>query len=346
MNKIKILAILLFLSCNLVAKTRNSDSLAIKNIEFRMEQIDNQLKEVRRDELNYQIEKNLLKETYSNSYERISLIITIILGIIGILGYMGIKDINSIKKEYTNELAKLKQLQTDLASKFTEFQTSKLKYDTEFHDILRTNEEQNNKIKVLELKEKINNLIKEDQYGSALEFCIVALELSPLDIPLLRSKALIFTRLRNYKESIATYIKILEIDRNNESAIFELAEVYLMSNRKNEYNEILTQHSALFKEKLDGKLLEIFSIITSYQDKDMEKLKKIAFANVNMTDLQSKGKKIDGWDLKDLKIYLANETSTQERIIAQNIIWYLDGLINGVDFFSRTRLELPKPLNK
>lgn len=346
MNKIKILAILLFISSNLFARTKNSDSLAIKNIEFRMEQIDNQLKEVRRDELNYQIEKNLLKETYSNSYERISLIITIILGIIGILGYMGIKDINSIKKEYTNELAKLKQLQTDLASKFTEFQTSKVKYDSELHDILRTNEEQNNKIKVLELKEKINNLIKEDQYGSALEFCIVALELSPTDTALLRSKALIFTRLRNFKESISTYIKILEIDKNNNSAVFDLTEVYLMSNQRIEYNKMLTQYSSLFKEKMEGKLLEIFSIITSYQDKEIDKLKAIAFANINLSDLQSKGKKTIEWDLKDLKIYLANEPSTQERIIAQNIIWYLDGLISGTEFFSRTGLEFPSTIKK
>ena len=147
---------LLFILLNSTIITANVDSISTKNFETRIKQLEEQLKEVRRDELNYRIEKDLLKETYSNNYERINTIITIILGIIGILGYLGIRDINSIKKEYTSELAKLKQLQTEMTTKYQEFQTSKEKYDSELRDILKTNEEQNKKIKALELKEKIS----------------------------------------------------------------------------------------------------------------------------------------------------------------------------------------------
>lgn len=342
MNRQIILLLLLTTSIIAFGKTNNSDSLAIKSLESRIEQMDNQMKEVRRDELNYKIEKDLLKETYSNNYERISLIITIILGIIGVLGYLGIKDINSIKKEYTTELTKLKQLQSDIASKFTEFQTSKEKYDTELRDIFNTNDEQNKKIKVLELKDKITNLFKEDLYGSALEFCIVALELSPNDITLLHSKAMIHTRLRNYKESITTYLKILEIDKENQSSIFNLTEVYLMNKQKKEFDDMLTKHSTIFKDKLDGKLLEVFSIITNYQDKKIDKLKEIALANIDLTDLQSKRKRIEGWVFKDLLIYIANEPTSDEKVIAQNLLWYIDGQLTANDFSVRTKIELPK----
>ncbi len=335
----------LFLTTSLISlgKTNISDSLAIKSLEYKIEQIDDQIKELRRDELNYKIEKDLLKETYSNNYERISLIITIILGIIGVLGYLGIKDINSIKKEYTTELTKLKQLQLEIASKFTEFQTSKEKYDTELRDILKTNDEQNKKIKVLELKDKINNLFKDELYGSALEFCIVALELSPNDIILLHSKAMIHTRLRNYKESVTTYLKLLEIDKDNQSAIFDLTEVYLMSKQKKEFDKMIAKHSTLFKDKLDGKLLEVFSIITNYQDKKTDKLKEIALANIDMTDLQTKRERIEGWVFKDLLIYIANEPPSDEKAIVQNLLWYIDGQLTAKDFSARTKIELPVP---
>jgi tetratricopeptide (TPR) repeat protein len=343
MNKQILLLIFLIISGITYARITNSDSLRLDNLELKIEQMDNQLKEVRRDELNYQIEKDLLKETYSNNYEKISLMITIVLGIIGVLGYLGIKDINSIKKEYTTELANLKQLQTEIASKFTEFQTSKEKYDTELRDILKTNEEQNKKIKVLELKDKINNLFKDELYGSALEFCIVGLELSPNDIILLHQKAMIHTRLRNYKDSINSYLRILEIDKDNHSAVFNVAEVYLMNNQKSEFDEILAKNSTLFKEKINGKLLEIFSIISNYQDKNMNQLMTISLANIDLTDMTTKRKRIRGWVLKDLLIYISGEPNSNEKVVVQNLLWYLDGQLTATEFSTRTKIELPAP---
>jgi tetratricopeptide (TPR) repeat protein len=343
MYKLFLIQVFLTLAITSVGNATNFDSIAVKNLEVKMEQMDNQIREIRRDELNYRIEKDLLKETYSNNYERISLIITIILGIIGVLGYLGIKDINSIKKEYTTELAKLKQLQIDISSKFTEFQTSKEKYDTEIRDVLKTNDEQNKKIKVLELKDKIHNLIKDELYGSALEFCIVALELAPNDVIVLYSKALVHTRLRNYKESIATLLRILEIDKDNQSATLDLTEVYLMSKQDKEYSEMLSKYSTLLKEKLNGKLLELFTIVKMYQNKEHDKLKELSIANIDITDLTSKQKRIEGWQLKDLLIYLSMEPPTTEKTIVQSLLWYLDGQLTAVDFFTRTGIPIPKP---
>ena len=76
----------------------SNDSAEIAINKRAIEFLQNDIKEVRRDQLNYQIEKNLLKEAYSSNYTTIQIIISIILGIFAILGYLGIKSITSLKK--------------------------------------------------------------------------------------------------------------------------------------------------------------------------------------------------------------------------------------------------------
>lgn len=318
-----------------------NDAETMRKLEQKFEILDDQLKEVRRDELNYKLEKDLLKETYQNNFGNISLIITLILGIFGILGFVGIRDINSIKKEYVSELVSLKKLQNDIATKFKEFDTSKEKYDNELRDILQTNEEQNRKIKVLELKEKISSLFKEKEYVSALEFCNVALELSKEDPFLLTQKATINTRMRNYKEAVSIYLKLLELDSTNQPLIDNLSEVLLLNGQREDYEKIIAQNKEIFAKRLDGKLLEIYSIIIAYQDKQTDKLKEYSLSKIEASDLKEKRKKIDNWDFLDILLYLGNEPYSEETIIAQNIIWFLDGQLSGDDFFKRTGIESP-----
>lgn len=334
MNKLTvILFFFVILSLTSYGRTENADSIAVKNLEFRLKQLDDQFKEVRRDELNYKIEKDLVKETYRNNYEIISLFITIVLVIIAVLGYLGIRDINSIKKEYAKELISLKQFRHDTALKYDKLQKKIEKYETQLHDIFETNEVQNMNIKVLQLKDKIDFFFKDELYASALEFCISALKFAPEDNKLLHRKAMIYARLRKYKKSITTYLKILEIDNNNQAAIVNLTEVYLLSNHKKEYNDMLLKYSALFNEKFNGKLMKIFSIVTTYQDKKIDELKEIALTNIDLADLQTKSKRID-WEFKDLLIYLVNEPDSKEKIITQNLVLYLDGQLTGNDFLA------------
>lgn len=319
----------------------NKDSLKITQLDYKIEQLDNQAQEIRRDQINYRIEKDLLKETYSNNYDRISLIITIILGIIGVLGYLGIRDINTIKKEYSSELSNLKQAQTDIATKYLEFQTSKEKYDTELKDIFKTNEEQNKKIKVLELKDKISNLFKEKQYSTALEFCIVALELTPNDISLLHEKARINTRMLSYKDATVTYNKLLELDKNNQTAIVDLTEVYLLDKQQIEYQLMLSKHADVFNQTKNKDVLNLFSIIIHYQQKNLEKLKEISLSKIDTNDLTSKKSRIEGWIFSDMLTYIANESASEEKLIAQNLLWYLDGQQSASEFSTRTKIILP-----
>jgi len=74
---------------------------------------------------------------------------------------LGNEERKRIKKEYKEKLEKLRSLQLEIAAKSKEFESSKKKYDEEITGILKQNEEQNNKIKVLELKEKIRKITGE-----------------------------------------------------------------------------------------------------------------------------------------------------------------------------------------
>lgn len=82
------------------------DSTAV--MEKRLADLERKVHIIDVGQINYKIEKDLLKETYSNNYERINTVITFVLGLIGVIGFVGIKDIGSIKKEYESELKSLK----------------------------------------------------------------------------------------------------------------------------------------------------------------------------------------------------------------------------------------------
>lgn len=337
-----VLVLLSFMLLSIVSNAQNKDSISLKSLQYKYEQIEDQLKEVRRDELNYRMEKDLLKDTYSNNYDRINTFITLMLLIIAVLGFVGLKDITSIKKEYVKELETLGQLKTSFEIKINEFDLNKTKFESEIRDITLKNEEQNRKIKVIEFKEKIDKYYEESQYGSALEYCILGLDLKPDDILLLKYKAHIQSRMRSYNEAVSTYNKVLEVNPDDKEVIMDLAETYLFSNQKNEHLELIKKYNQYFTKLLNGKLCDIFDVIIYYQEKNKEELTKRVLAHIDSSDLNSKSKRTTEWQFLDSLIYLANEQDSPEKTIALNFFWYLDGQISSKTFFSRTQIPIPE----
>lgn len=180
--------IFLFLFFFCVTIFANADTLSINR---KLEDLEFRLKRSETNEQNYKLEKDLLKETYSNNYERINLVITIVLGVIGIFGYLGIRDISSIKKEYEKELIRLREIQLQFNTKSEELDKDKKKLDDDLKAIIKENEEQSRRIKFIELKEKIPSLIKDNNLTSALEFSNAALDLSNNDVDVLNLKGTI-----------------------------------------------------------------------------------------------------------------------------------------------------------
>ena len=122
----KICVFLTLFLCSAAPSTSFSDKT---NVERRLGDLEHKIQLIDTNQLNYQIEKDLLKETYSVNYERINIFIAIVLGIVAIFGFLGIRDISKIKTNYENELAVLRRVKEQFENKVNEFDVERKKID-------------------------------------------------------------------------------------------------------------------------------------------------------------------------------------------------------------------------
>lgn len=317
-----------------ITLAKQVDSIRINHLEENSTRIENQLKEVRRDQLNYKVEKDLLKETYGNNYNLLSLVITIVLAIIGFFGYVGIKDINGIKKEYEAELNKLTILKSGLEQKIKDFDNVQIRYDSDIKSIIEQNEEQNRKIKILEYKSKIDRLYEEKKYAAALENCLHALNIAPNDIQILTCKARVYAITRSYPEAISTYLEIIKLDEKNITAIFNLAEVYLFNNQNLESAKIVEENSQHFISDSSSGALKLFKVLTLLNEKNLNKLVDEVKQQINLLSLDDKIKRIPNWDFKDVYSFVNSLKDSKEKDVTIQYLNYVTGKISGSDLIS------------
>lgn len=317
-----------------------ADTLTINR---KLEDLEFRLKRIEGNEQNYKLEKDLLKETYSNNYERINFFITIALGLIGILGYLGIRDISSIKKEYEKELSSLREIQSQFKIKSEELDKGKKKLDDDLKGIIRENEEQSRRIKFIELKEKVGSLIKENNLSSALEFSNAALELSKNDVDVLNLKGRILCRLNQLNDAVETYQLAISVNPTNSPSIVNTAECLMFAKDIEGAKKLIEQHKAIFESKESGRLLEMFELFELYHSSNKDRLLEIAKSYVDFNNLSVTGKKMIGWDLSEAIYFIHFQPDGELKKIIQNIIWYWDGRIDGRTLLTGLNLELPKP---
>ncbi|PZR23444.1 MAG: hypothetical protein DI539_03210 [Flavobacterium psychrophilum] len=338
MKKIIFLFYLSFFT-NLIFADTIKPNERINRIELDVKDINRNLKQLEANQLNYRIEKDLLKETYSNSYEKLNLVITIVLGVIGVLGYLGLKDIATIKKEYEVELGKLRKIESEFNLKTKEFDTDKKKFDEDLKSIIKENEEQSRKIKFIELKDKVRVLIKEKSLTSALEFANAALQIVNDDVELLNQKGVIFCRLNQMKEAVDIFNSALEIMPTDSVTIMNTAECLYFANEVTRAKKIITEHQKMFNDINDGDLLKLFEAIEHYHLGNTERLIDIAREFVNVENLDLMQKRFNGWELEEAKYFMFHQEKSLAKTITQNIIWYLDGQISGKVLFERLNIS-------
>lgn len=324
--KNKIIIIILF---SFFIGNSQSKRDTISDLNNQIEYLKNKVSQVESNQLNYKIEKDLLKETYSNNYEKINMVITIILGIIALLGYLGIKDINSTRKQYASELETLKGIQLEFENKSKEFDLEKIKLDDEIKQIFKENDTQNKKIKFIELKEKISLLIKDRRLYDALEFVNAALGIEPNNDWVLRQKARIYVRLNQLSESIKIYDKLVELYPENSSIALDAIECMYFANKIKETKNISKRNSDALQEKEDGKLITFLNFIKSYHEKDEESMTSIIKTFIDFENLQKNGEKFKSWDLEEAKFFAAHEPISELQKQLQYGIWYLNGQVSG-----------------
>jgi tetratricopeptide (TPR) repeat protein len=270
------------------------DSISIHD---QLLKVDEAVRELRRDQLNYQIERDLLKETFSSNYQTVNIVLAIVLGLFSFVGFMGIRDIGSIKKEYLNELDKLNNLRKDFETKITQYETDQTKTKEDYLSILSANDKQNRRIKILELQEKVSSLVQSQNYAKAIEFIAIALEMDPDNISMLINKGISLWRLGDLSNAISSYKRIIEIDPTNIPTIENLSELYLITNRLADFNELYTKNKAAIKSKGDEALCAYFEAMENYLRQNAPGLKQ-SIVNY-LTSLTTDKEKRTPWDFND-----------------------------------------------
>jgi hypothetical protein len=327
-NCISIIILLLSFHANSFCIDNDTISKSREQTLKEISYLRDEVKEIRRDQLNYLIEKDLLKETYSTSYQTINIVITIILGIFVILGYLGIRDINTIKEGYEKKLSELANTQKNLEVKLTEFNQTKEKSEEKLTSILSQNDEQNKKIKVLELREKIGNLISKKLYTNAIEYVGVGLDMMPNDIELLRYKGFANFKLLKYSEAINALEKILTFEKSDSNAMMDLAELYLLTGDMLKFRDIFSNNQSLFHSE-DNKINSFYlEALSYYKQKDEKKLvESIQRFFPNFANEEEK-KKISSWDFRDSKNNIKDDEESKLKILITSLIDLLEGVKN------------------
>jgi tetratricopeptide (TPR) repeat protein len=316
----------------------NADTIVINR---KLQNLENDIKRIEANQINYKVEKDLLKETYSNNYEKINFFITFVLGLVGIFGFLGLKDISSIKKEYEAELHKLRLIQGEFDLKSKSFDTDKKKFEEELKSIITENEEQSRKIKFIELKEKVKTLIKDNSIATALEFVNVALSIEENDKSLLNQKGMILCRLNQIPEAVAVFKKAHLGNPEDELTLANFVECLFFAKQIEEAKKIISNYKNLFEKKEDGKLLELFNVIDFYVLNKKEELLAVVKGSVNINDLKGKYKYFEHWDLHEAIHFIHFEPESELKKIVKNLFWFYDAQINGESLLKRLDIELP-----
>lgn len=316
----------MFSPTNLVASSPPKQQTAERNstdIESTLNRIKDDIKEIRRDQLNYKIEKDVMKELYSSNLQIINIVIAIVVSIFGFLGFFGLRDINSIQKSYKKELDKLVRLKSDFETEIKQISEEQRKVKETYDDIIKTNEIQNNKIKLLELRDKAHGLFKDKNYSNAIEYCGLGLELDSKNIPLLFIKSMSFFKQRRYSNAINICNEIIDVDPNNFSAKSNLCELYLLAKEKDKFDLVYKDLKVELAEKYNGILNSYFEAFKYYIDDNSAEIKNIMKKFIDTCEPGKK--KRTTWDFSDFAVFLKKQPVTEGKNLISNFISFLDG---------------------
>lgn len=219
----------------------------IRELKQEIKATTNDVEMLRRDQLNYKIEKDILKEAYSSNLQAINIVITIVLGVIGVLGYLGIRSIKEVQADYVKELDEIKKIKHDFEVELKSWVEKLREIEGRIGDLTVTNEVQDRRLKVLELTEKVSGLMNNKQWRWALEYIPVGLEIDKNNEHLLSQKAICHGKLGEFSSAIEASRKIIEVNPANSTAKANKLEFIALSGQEDEFEKVYR----LYKSDLD-----------------------------------------------------------------------------------------------
>lgn len=285
---------------------------------------------VRRDEINYRLDKDLLKTTYSSNLERIKLTITVIFGavtaIVALLGYLGIRNIKELQDGYSRELSELNTLRTKLEGEIAAITAKQESVEEKVVDLSKTNEEQNRRIRVLELIEKVAELIRTGNYSWALEYLAPALEINPKNEKLLQLKVTAHGRLGEFSTAIATLAQVLEDEPGKAHAVENMAEFLLLSKQIQQFDSHYAKYKAEIDSARDGALTSYLLALRGAINADMVAMKASLTAYLDSCT-EPPTARLGPWGFQEFNIFLPSMPDGPAKTLVITVAQFFEGKI-------------------
>ena len=310
-----------------------NDTLDISGIQNKVELLDSKVDQVVQNQLNYQIEKDLLKETYSNNYSRIQTIITIVLGLISILGFLGLNSINKTRKEYDNELDSLKNLKTDFEKEFEKFQNKVQSFEDRISELNTVNQQQEIKFKILEIREKVDSYMDLEDYLKALEYINVGLDLDPSNSYLKYLKGYIYFKLEKYRESIEIQRDLINENPSNPTYITDLAELYLLSSNPDSFIALKEEFPSELELDFNKPLTVYFDTLLNLIKKDHQKITANIQKIIKKLD-DNEHREFSEWEFRDVQKFLNKTKSSKPKEEFEKFLNVFSGYWSKKDYLS------------
>jgi tetratricopeptide (TPR) repeat protein len=284
-----------------------------------IKRLDDDVKEIRRDQLNYKIERDLLKEAYATNLKTVDVLITVALGVItivgGVLGFLGVRNISLVRKEYNEDLEALRKLK----AKFEEdLEQIKIK-QTETKDQFTT---LGNRIHVLELQEKASQFIDAKNYPRPLSYAEVGLTVLPDDPIFLTQKGLCHFKLRDYPLAIQAY-ELLSKTTNPDFA--SLAELYLIGHRLDDFDKLSATTPFFYKDPtIDAEFRNYIAALRAFINKDTKTLQRTIEEYVAL-GASGQSRRVGTWDFEDIRHAIQQYPDTSDKTLFLRYISVLTG---------------------
>lgn len=303
----------------------------VKQLKIDVKNLAHDIEILRRDEVNYKIEKSLLKDAYSSNLETINVIITIVLGVLGVLGYLGIRTIKEIRADYTVELDSLKKLRTQLETEIDSLRTKQKEFESQFVVLEKTNEEQDRRLKVMELIEKISGLIRSRQWIWAQKYIAIGISLDPKNTLLLGQKSLCHANLGEMTAAISAAQELLEIEPENNDAALNLLEFLALTNQIGQFNTYYENYKLHVDTACNGALIVYLRSILNLVNGDLDKAKKELFTFIsNQTD-ETKDY-LENWSVEESKTVFEKMPISEQRNLLEKVGAFFKGKITKSEF--------------
>ena len=198
---------------------------------------------VRRDQLNYQIEKDLLKEAYSSNLTTVNTIITLILGAFTVIGVIGVRSIENIKKEFRRELDLLIKIKNtnelQMAKVVVDIEDAKSKYT----ELVRVNEEQNGRLRLLEAQERAASSMRDNNYQHAIKYIDIGLSISDKDPVLNKMKYHCLMKLGRLAEAEGIVEYVMSFEPDNRTHAANLIEISILLGKHDKAHRLINEHA-------------------------------------------------------------------------------------------------------